>query len=182
MSLARIRQQFAENIEHSMKAAELLPEALVDAGNKLVASLVEGGRIFSAGDHAGAHMSSQFASLLLQGQGQRPPLPAWQLSNRGAAEHGAATLQALAQRGDVLVLIHPSTNSAEQLIGAAHDKDALVILVSPETDNRHAVLCTGNDVAIIVPADSSQRFNEVSLLIIHTLCDHIEQQLFGDLS
>jgi D-sedoheptulose 7-phosphate isomerase len=80
------------------------------------------------------------------------------------------------------VLIHPSTNSAEQLIGAAHDKDALVILVSPETDNRHAVLCTGNDVAIIVPADSSQRFNEVSLLIIHTLCDHIEQQLFGDLS
>jgi|GEM_PF-3008977 len=182
MSLTRIRQQFAENIEHSMKAAELLPEALLDAGNKLVASLLEGGRIFSAGDHAGVHLSTQFSSLLLQGQGQRPPLPAWQLSSHGNAEHGAATLQALAQRGDVLLLVHPSSNSAEQLIGAAHDRDVLVVLISPQIDNRHAVLCTGNDVAIIVPADSPLRCNEVSLLIVHALCDHIEQQLFGDLS
>src|SRR5690554_8179985 len=99
MSLTRIRQQFAENIEHSMKAAELLPEALLDAGNKLVASLLEGGRIFSAGDHAGVHLSTQFSSLLLQGQGQRPPLPAWQLSSHGKIGRASCRERVYIQRG-----------------------------------------------------------------------------------
>lgn len=181
MSLTRIRQQFAENIEHSMKAAELLPEAMASAGNKLVASLLEGGRVFSVGEHAGVQLSTLFSSLLLQGQGQRPALPAWELSH-GSAEHSTTALQALAQRGDVLLLIHPSARRAEQMIRAAHDRDTTVILLSPQADSRHTALCSGHDVAIIVPAENPLRFNEVSLLIIHALCDHIEQQLFGDLS
>lgn len=188
MTLNRIRQQFAENIEHSMKAAELLPETLIAAGNRLVASLLDGGKIFSAGSASGAQFSTLFAGLLLQGQGQRPPLPAWDLTGRSTAcdsatgSGEAAALQALAHRGDILLLIQPDTAMAEQLIQTAHDRDIVVILISSAADKRHAAKCSGHDIPVIVPADSSLRANEVTLLIIHALCDHIEQQLFGDLS
>ena len=187
MSLNRIRQQFAENIEHSMKAAELLPEAILAAGNSLLASLLDGGRIFSAGSGDGAQLSTLFASLLLRGQGQRPPLPAWDLTaNRATTDqqgsNATAALHAFGQRGDILLLTQPDSVMAEQLTGAAHDRDMTVILIIPMSDNTIAMKCRAQDIPVIIPADSSLRTREITLLVIHSLCDHIEQQLFGDLS
>ena len=186
MSLNRLRQQFAENIEHSMKAAEMLPETLLAAGNRLLACLLDGGRIFSAGSASGTQFSTLFAGLLLRGQGHRPPLPAWDLTaGSGADQQGSnetAALNAFAQRGDILLLIQPDAAFAEQLIRAAHDRDMVVILLAAASDNRSAARCSGQDIPILVPADNPRRTSEITLLVIHALCDHIEQQLFGDLS
>ncbi|MDF1630724.1 MAG: phosphoheptose isomerase [Alcanivoracaceae bacterium] len=186
MTVNLIRQQFAENIEHSMKAAEMLPETLLAAGNRLLASLLDGGRVFSAGNTDGMQFSSLFASLLLGGHGQRPPLPAWDLTaNHSADQQGSseiAALHAFAQRGDILLLIQPAPALAEQLISAAHERDMVVILISSMNDNRSPAKCRNQDIPIIVPADNPLRAREITLLVIHALCDHIEQQLFGDLS
>ncbi|MEE4249944.1 MAG: phosphoheptose isomerase [Alcanivoracaceae bacterium] len=186
MSLNRIRQQFAENIEHSMKAAEMLPESLLAAGDRLLSCLLDGGRIFSAGSASGAELSALFAGLLLRGQGQRPPLPAWDLTASSSADHQGnnetAALNAFGQRGDILLLIQPQQAIAEQLVNAAHDRDMTIVLIAPIGDKHSAAKCRGLDIPLIIPADNPLRVSEIALLVIHALCDHIEQQLFGDLS
>jgi D-sedoheptulose 7-phosphate isomerase len=40
-------------------------------------------------------------------------------------------------------------------------------------------LLTHDDIEIRVPSDSSARIQETHLLIIHTLCDLIDRQIFG---
>ena len=42
-----------------------------------------------------------------------------------------------------------------------------------------ASILSAEDVELRVPSHSTARIQEVHLLIIHSLCDHIDRQLFG---
>lgn len=178
MSLSRIREQFADNIEHSMKAAEVLPESISAAGDMLVAALLEGGRLYLSGQTAGALISAHMAALLLgDEQGSRPPLPAQYLQD----SHSAMLLRAFGQRQDVLLLINPDHAIAESLLQAARDRDMRVILICSADSTRTASLIKDRDLCLMLPGEHSNRLAETALLVAHALCDHIEQQLFGDL-
>ena len=176
MNPSRIRQQFAEHIEHTMLAAEHLPDALLNAGDRLLAALLEGGRVFVFGDGHHAWLAQLFSARLLQGHStERPPLPALALSTTDTE----AQLRALCQRHDMLVMIGDGPLAAS-LASIARDRDAGLVLLSPEPP---AGFATGdNDCLVPVPSSSPSRWQEITLLALHTLCDHIEQQLFGDLT
>ena len=178
MSLSRIREQFADNIEHSMKAAELLPESISSAGDMLVAALLDGGRLYLSGQGAGAAIGTHMAALLLGSeQGARPPLPAQYLQD----QHSATLLRAFAQRQDVLILINPDLTITEPLLQAARDRDMRVILICSLESTRATSLIGDRDLCLLLPARHTSRLAETALLVAHALCDHIEQQLFGDL-
>lgn len=179
MSLSRIRQQFANNIEQSMKSAELMPDAIAAAADRVVASLLEGGRIYTAGSVTGELLGQHFANLLLGQGGERPPLPALSLDvDSGRA---AALLRAFAQSSDVLLLVMPTPAAAEQLIQAARDRDMRTLLLHGADDSRCAALLNDRDIRLAIPGEQSARITESALLVLHALCDHIEQQLFGDM-
>lgn len=178
MSLSRIREQFADNIEHSMKAAELLPESIAAAGDMLVGALLEGGRLYLSGQAAGAMISAHMAATLLGSeQGSRPPLPAQYLQD----QQSATLLRAFAQRQDVLLLINPDHAIAEPLLQAARDRDMRVILICSVDSAQAASLIGDRDLCLMLPGEQTTRLAETALLVAHALCDHIEQQLFGDL-
>ncbi len=60
MSVDRIRQLFAESLETKAKAGEVLPEVIAAAGQVMVESLLNGGKILSCGNGGSAGDAQHF--------------------------------------------------------------------------------------------------------------------------
>ena len=193
MSLQRVRQMFAESIETKMKAAETLPEAIIAAGECMVESLLNGGKILSCGNGGSAGDAQHFSSELLNRfERERPSLPAVALTTDSSTVTSIANdysyneifskqIRALGNAGDVLLAVSTSGNSANvvQAIQAAHDRGMKVVSLTGRNGGQMANLASPGDVEVRVPAQSTARIQEVHLLVIHALCDFIDQQLFG---
>jgi len=193
MSTDRVRQMFVDSIETKMQAAEVLPSAIVEAGQRMVESLLNGGKILTCGNGGSAGDAQHFSSELLNRfERERPALPAIALTTDSSTitsiandynynEVFAKQIRALGNPGDVLMAVSTSGNSANvvQAIQAAHDRDMVVVALTGNEGGKMAQLYSGQDVELRVPSASTARIQEVHLVIIHALCDHIDNQLFG---
>jgi len=193
VSLQRVRQLFAESIETKMKAAETLPESIIGAGERMVECLLNGGKILSCGNGGSAGDAQHFSSEMLNRfERERPSLPAISLATDPSTMTSIANdysynevfskqIRALGNEGDLLLAISTSGNSANvvQAIQAAHDRGMRVVAMTGRNGGQIGSLMDENDVEIRVPAQSTARIQEVHLLVIHSLCDYIDQQLFG---
>ena len=90
-------------------------------------------------------------------------------------------VKALARRGDVLLAISTSGNSANVLeaVGAAHDAGARVIGLTGNGGGKMGAALGATDIHICVPHKKTARIQEVHLLVLHCLCDAIDYRLFG---
>lgn len=193
MSTNRIRQMFVDSIEAKMASAEVLPELIEAAGQRMVEALLNGGKILTCGNGGSAGDAQHFSSELLNRfERERPALPAIALTTDSSTLTSIANdynyneifskqIRALGNPSDVLLAISTSGNSTNvmQAIQAAHDKGLVVIALTGRDGGKMAPLYTGADVELRVPSDSTARIQEVHLVIIHALCDYIDQQLFG---
>ncbi|WP_439650201.1 phosphoheptose isomerase [Isoalcanivorax beigongshangi] len=193
MSLDRIRQMFVDSIETKVQAAELLPELIQAAGQRMVESLLNGGKILTCGNGGSAGDAQHFSSELLNRfERERPALPAIALTTDSSTLTSIANdysynevfskqIRALGNAGDILLAISTSGNSANviQAVQAAHDRDMIVVAMTGREGGEMANLYTANDVEIRVPSPVTARIQEVHLVVIHALCDYIDQQLFG---
>lgn len=193
MSLQRIRQLFADSIETKMKAGEVLPEVILSAGQVMVESLLNGGKILTCGNGGSAGDAQHFSSELLNRfERERPALPAVALTTDSSTLTSIANdysyneifskqVRALGGNNDVLLAISTSGNSANvmEAIRAAHDRGMKVVAMTGRDGGSMASMLQDADVEIRVPSPSTARIQEVHLLVIHALCDHIDQQLFG---
>lgn len=193
MSVDRIKQLFAESIETKMKAAESLPEAIAQGGQAMVTCLLNGGKILSCGNGGSAGDAQHFSSELLNRfERERPALPAIALTTDSSTLTSIANdydytkvfskqVSALGQSGDVLLAISTSGNSANviEAIRVAHEKGMVVVSMTGRDGGEMARLVKESDVELRVPSPSTARIQEVHLLIIHSLCDYIDTQLFG---
>ncbi|HLR16678.1 MAG TPA: phosphoheptose isomerase [Alcanivoracaceae bacterium] len=193
MSTDRVRQMFVDSIETKMQAAEALPSAIVEAGQRMVESLLNGGKILTCGNGGSAGDAQHFSSELLNRfERERPALPALALTTDSSTLTSIANdynynevfskqIRALGNPGDVLMAVSTSGNSANvvQAIQAAHDKEMVVVALTGNDGGKMAPLYSGADVEIRVPSTSTARIQEVHLVVIHALCDHIDNQLFG---
>lgn len=193
MSINRIRQMFVDSMEAKMAAAEVLPELIEAAGQRMVEALLNGGKILTCGNGGSAGDAQHFSSELLNRfERERPALPAIALTTDSSTLTSIANdysynevfskqIRALGNPGDILLAVSTSGNSANvvQAIQAAHDKELIVVALTGKDGGKMAPLYTGADVEIRVPSDSTARIQEVHLVIIHALCDFIDQQLFG---
>jgi D-sedoheptulose 7-phosphate isomerase len=194
MSTERIRNLFADSMETKAQAAEVLPEPIAAAGQRMVDSLLNGGKVLSCGNGGSAGDAQHFSSELLNRfERERPSLPAVALTTDSSTLTSIANdysyneiyskqIRALGNSGDILLGISTSGNSANviQAIQAAHDRDMIVVALTGRDGGKIAPLLSGDDVELRVPAESTARIQEVHLLIIHALCDYIDRQLFGD--
>jgi D-sedoheptulose 7-phosphate isomerase len=85
----------------------------------------------------------------------------------------ARQIEAQARKGDVLIAITTSGNSANILRAAeqARETGVAVIGLTGRTGGKLKPLC---DVCICVPSDSTPRIQEMHILIGHTLCEVAE--------
>jgi len=191
--LTRIREIFTESIQTKIDAADTLPQTIESGAEIILNALVSGNKILSCGNGGSAGDAMHFASEMLNRfERERPSLPAIALTTdmntitaiANDYEYNqifAKQVKALGQSGDILLAISTSGNSANvvEAIKAALSRDMLIVALTGNDGGEMAGLLSANDVEVRVPSPSTARIQEVHLLIIHTLCDLIDNQLFG---
>lgn len=189
----RIQTIFGQSIETKIAAADCLPEYIEQAGTLMTQSLVAGHKLLACGNGGSASDAQHFsAELLNRFERERPNLPAIALTCDSSTVTSIANdyefneifsrqVRALGQAGDVLLAISTSGNSENvcQAIQAAHERQMHVIALTGRDGGKIAGVLSENDVEIRVPASSTARVQETHIVVIHCLCDLIDNSLFG---
>jgi len=123
---------------------------------------------------------------------ERPALPAIALSTDTSTLTSIANdysyeeifskqVRALGHAGDVLLAITTSGNSRNVLeaVKVAQQRQLRVVALTGRDGGALRGLLQSGDVEICVPSSVTARIQEVHLLVIHCLCDLIDNQLFG---
>lgn len=163
-------------------------ELIQKAGDLLVKSLQNEGKIISCGNGGSMCDSMHFAEELTgRYRENRKAIPAVSISDPShlscvSNDYGyefvfSRFVEAFGKKGDVLVGISTSGNSKNVLnaIQVAKEKGMFVIGLTGKTGGEMAALC---DVEIRAPySEFADRAQEIHIKVIHSLIDHIERNL-----
>lgn len=190
--LDKIQQQFAHHTESHFAAAELLPRAIEHASEVISQVLLAGHKIMTCGNAGAGLLAQYFASgMLNRFDKERPSLPALALTTDSAAISSIACLydydqifskqlRAFGVEGDLLLLIATQqASNLKQAIEAAQDRQMRLICLVGQNDADLITTLQSDDVAIIIPAESSSHILEIQLQIIHALFAAVDYLLFG---
>ena len=189
----RVAAHFADSAKLKTEAASVLGEPIARAGLALAQTLKAGGKALACGNGGSAADAQHFAAELVNRfEAERPPLAAVALTTDSSnltsiandyawEQVFAKQLRALGRRGDVLLAISTSGNSANviEALRAAHEIGVRVIALTGKGGGKMAPLLAREDVHICVPHQNTARIQEVHLLVLHCLCDAIDYELFG---
>ena len=160
------------------------------AGDRLAATLAEGGKVLAAGNGGSAcdalHLCEELTGRYRR---ERRPLAALCLNADPAAltcignDYGfeqvfARQVEALARPGDLLVLFTTSGRS-RNLVQAARVARAAGVGTIAASGRSAGDLADLADLSILVPAENSARVQEVHTFVLHSWLERIEEVLFG---
>lgn len=188
-----VRALFGASIATKQDAAAVLAEPVAAAGAAMVRCLLADAKILSCGNGGSAADAQHFSSELLNRfDRDREGLPGIALTTDSSAltsigndysydDVFAKQVRAIGRRGDMLLAISTSGNSANvnRAVTAAHDREMNVVALSGRDGGEMAGLLAPGDFEIRVPSDVTARIQEVHLLAIHCLCELIDQTLIG---
>lgn len=188
----RVKQIFNESIQTKIASAEVLIEDITEAGQIMADCLLNNHKILSCGNGGSAADAQHFsAEMLNRFESERPSLPAFALTTDPSTMTSIANdyhynevfskqIKGLGQAGDVLLAITTSGNSKNILeaVTAAHQRQMRIIALTGRDGGEIFHLLSEDDKEIRVPSQSTARTQETHILIIHCLCDMIDQLLF----
>jgi D-sedoheptulose 7-phosphate isomerase len=191
--LARIAQHFNDSIQIKQQSLNAVAPGIAHAAEAITRAILGEHKLLSCGNGGSAALAQHFtAAMLNRFEMERPGLPSILLNADGStltsiandnqfADIFAKQIRALGQPGDILLALSTSGNSPNIIsaMHAAHDRDMAVVALTGRDGGLISDLLIGQDVEIRVPAQNSARIHEVHVLIIHCLCDLIDQQLLG---
>lgn len=191
----RIIDHFHQSLDLKVHVLESFASHIALAGEQLFHCLASEHKVLCCGNGGSAALAQHTSALLLNRyQHERPGLPAIALGADSATLSAIADdshfsdvyskqIRALGQPGDILLTLSPDGRSASliQAIQAAHDRDMTVIALTGGDDDGGdiAALLSSDEIDIHIPSTSTALVHEVHLMVIHSLCDLIEHQLFG---
>ncbi len=190
----RIRAQFTDSAQLKLAAVDALAPAIARGAELLAQCLLADHKILACGNGGSAADAQHFAAEMIgRFERERPELPAISLATDTSILTAVANdysyeqifakqVRALGAAGDALVAISTSGNSANVIaaIEAAHDRDMRVVAMTGKGGGRIGGMLGSADVHLCVPHDRTARIQEVHLLMIHCLCDAIDNTLLGD--
>jgi D-sedoheptulose 7-phosphate isomerase len=193
-ALDRARAHFEESIAVKRRAVDAILPQVVGATDVMTASLRAGGKILSCGNGGSAADAQHFAAEMLNRfEMERPGLAAIALTTDSSTLTSVANdyayeqifskqIQALGNSGDCLLAISTSGNSPNVTAAAraARQQGLRVVALTGRDGGHLAGEIAEGDVEIRVPAERTARIQEAHLVIIHCLCDAIDQALFAD--
>ena len=193
-STQRIRQHFADSAQLKLDAVDALAPAVARAAEILTESLLADGKILACGNGGSAADAQHFAAEMVgRFERERPELPAISLSTDTSILTAVANdysyeqvfakqVRALGAKGDVLLAISTSGNSGNIIaaINAAREREMRVVALTGKGGGRIGQMLSAGDSHLCVPHDRTARIQEVHLLMIHCLCDAIDNALLGD--
>jgi D-sedoheptulose 7-phosphate isomerase len=189
----RIQQHFNTSIETKQKALELLQTPLLLAAECIFTTLQQGGKILSCGNGGSAGDAQHFSSEMLNRfERERKGLAAIALTTDTSTITSIANdysyerifsrqVEALGRPGDVLLAISTSGNSTNvnRAIEAAHQCKMPIVALSGKAGGSMKDLLQPNDIELRVPSDNTARIQETHLLLIHCICDLVDQMLLN---
>jgi D-sedoheptulose 7-phosphate isomerase len=185
--LDTINKEFSEHIETLQKSYKTLPHVIKEVASVIVTQLQNNKKLFTIGNGGSAADAQHFASELTNRYKiDRVALPAIALTTDTSALTSIANdysydrifsrqIEALASKGDIIFAISTSGNSQNILtaLQKAREKSCIIIGLSGKDGGTMDQYC---DYNIIVPSDDTPRIQEVHILVIHTLCQIIDEQ------
>ena len=191
--IKQIEKSFADSIQTKQNALSVIAGPISDAALLMTSSLLAGNKILICGNGGSAADAQHFSSELLNRYDrERQPLPAIALTTDSSTLTSIANdydyslifskqVRALGQSDDILFAITTSGGSANivQAMHAAHERNARVVALTGRDGGEVGALIQKNDIEIRVPGPSTARIQEVHLLVLHCLCELIDQQLLG---
>ena len=186
-----LKSNFRESI--STKEKFLLEEDILKTFDSIVSAVVRslqsGGRIYIAGNGGSAadaqHLAGEFTSRLCR---ERRPLPAEALSvdtstltaiaNDYGYEH-VFSRQLLGKllKTDCFIAFSTSGNSANivRALETCRDKGGTAILFTGSNGGKASLI---SDFTIRVPSNTTTIIQEVHIMLVHSLCQCVEEKLF----
>ncbi len=191
---AHLKKHFDEGIELRQRMAQTLPADIARAGEALAAALKGGRKVLACGNGGSAADSQHFAAELVgRFERERPGLPAVALTVDSSALTAIANdydwervfakqVEALGAAGDFLLAISTSGNSKNVLAAmrAAHAKGLLVIALTGRDGGEMGKMLRAGDFHLNVAHPRTMRVQEVHLLVIHCLCEVVDNVIFGE--
>jgi phosphoheptose isomerase len=197
-SAARAREHaviddgFNDAVEVLRSSRLALTPPLIEAARVISSSISAGGKVLLCGNGGSAADAQHFAAELV-GRFQeidRQAFPAIALTSDGTIltawandacfdDVFARQVQALGRPGDVLIAISTSGRSPNVLraVAAARSQDMNAIAI---TGRDGGPLAGEADVSIVVPSADTQRIQEVHGLVVHLLCQLVENALCAE--
>ena len=188
----RVTAHFQESIAAKQASLALAPN-IAHAADMMVVALLEGGKVLSCGNGGSAADSQHFSGELLgRFERERAGLPAVALTTDSSTMTAIANdyefsdifakqVLALGRTGDVLLAISTSGNSENvtRAINTAHGRGMKVIAMTGRDGGEIGRTLSTDDIELRVPAERTCRIQEVHLLLIHCLCDLIDEKILG---
>ena len=196
--LKRIEQHFAASLEAQQRTLEAIGPRIAQAAATLAERLRQGGKILVCGNGGSAADAQHFAAELVNRfEMERPGLAAIALTTDSSALTSIANdyafeqvfarqVRALGRPGDALLAISTSGHSPNVLaaMAAARELGLMTVALTGRDGGTMAGQLDTDDLELRVSATATARIQEVHILIMHCLCDLIDQRLFnpGELS
>jgi D-sedoheptulose 7-phosphate isomerase len=191
---AQVASHFADSARLKQESAKVLAAPIARAIALMSDALKAGGKVLACGNGGSAADAQHFAAELVNRfERERPPLAGLALTTDSSALTSIANdyryeqvfekqLRALGRKGDVLLAISTSGNSASVLAAmrAARELGLRIVALTGNGGGKMAALLDAHDVHVCVPHTRTMRIQEVHLLALHCFCDGIDSQLFGD--
>jgi len=183
-----IEQIFADSIEVKQATLKKNLSQMIDAAQVIITAFKSGHKLFFCGNGGSAadsqHIAAEFVGRF---QKERKAWPAIALTTDSSALTALGNdysfdivfsrqLQALGQKGDVLIAISTSGNSKNVLEAVKQAKltGITTIGMTGGTGGPLASLC---DIPIIAASSKTARIQESHLVIFHTICELVENTL-----
>lgn len=191
--LQKIQDRFAESIQTQIAAADLLPNVLQSAAQKLTACLLNGNKVIVCG-HGRSYANAQLlvSNLLHRYDLSRPSLAAQLLHFDGMFASYLAQendldeiykkqLQVIAKAGDIFVAFSPTGNETAILnaIHTANNEDLTIIAFTSSRNDHTQGLLAEDDCEISMPSLNEMRIIEGHQFCINLLCELIDNLLFN---
>ena len=179
---AKVFKEFAENEENVLK---------IESISRLIAEIFQkGNKVLICGNGGSLTDAMHFAEELTgRFRKDRKPLPVIPISDPshitctandfGFEEIFARGVEAFGKKDDILIAISTSGNSIN-VIKAVEKAEYLgmkTILLSGKTGGKLKSKC---DFEFIVPSNSTDRIQEVHILVLHIIIEGIERILFPE--
>ncbi|GGY15285.1 phosphoheptose isomerase [Paludibacterium paludis] len=189
----RVNRHFLESIAAKEAAREMLSPAVAVAAERMVACLMNEGKILACGNGGSAADAQHFAAEMVgRFEKERPGLAAISLATDSSALTAIGNdydfdmvfskqVRALGHTNDLLLAISTSGNSANviEAIYAAHERGMGVIALTGKDGGKISEILSPEDIQLNVPVMRTARIQEVHILLIHALCDAIDYMLLG---
>ena len=183
-----VEQIFAESIEVKQETLKKNLPCIISAAQAIISAFKSGHKLFFCGNGGSAadsqHIAAEFVGRF---QKERKAWPAIALTTDSSALTALSNdysfdivfsrqLQALGQKGDVLIAISTSGNS-KNVLEAVKQAKALGITSVGVTGGKGGQLAGLCDIAIIAASTKTARIQESHLVIFHSICELVENSL-----